>query len=574
MTAKQWLVCSSLAGFLLTATPGRASWLDTEESKLYADNPSLDDEFGVPLALFGDTLVVGAHADNASDAGSAYVFERSGISWIFRQRLKASDPTDKAHFGYSLAISGDSLVVGAPGNVFVPGSTADGAAYVFVRNGTTWIEQQKLVPSGGSAGTWFGSSVAIDGDTALVGAEHDDPAGSSDAGSAYVFVRAGTSWSEQQQLTAGDAQSQDELGSAAVLSGDTAIVGARGSQVGTYTGAGAAYVFERSGTAWVEQQKLTASDPSFNVFFGSSLGLSGDTLVVEATSGGTFHWSEGAAYIFVRAGTTWSLQAKLDNPNPLDSDNFGRAVAIFGDTVLVGAQLDSPEIAETSQGSVHVFNRQGATWSPQGQFWASDGEPLDYFGSAIVLSEDEAFVGAPRDDSAGPAAAGSVYFFALTQLEPTSYCTAGTSASGCQALLSATGTPSATVPSGFTLQASARRGPEGRPLLLRRERPAGEPVGQRYELPVRRAARRAHADYVRHWHHRPVRRLVHAGPQRALVPHVPETRQEPRRRGRGPGPALVPRPAEHQQPDHEPVGRDRVCRGAVSAGTNRQRSWE
>jgi hypothetical protein len=455
MTAKQRLSVS-IAGVLIFASGSEAAWLGTGETQLYASNPDLEDDFGHAMALAGDTLVVGAYSDDhaaAVDAGSAYVFQRSGISWNFVKRLKASDASAKSYFGTSVATDGETIVIGAHGD-----DTYAGAAYVFVRDGTTWVEQQKLVPDNSAADDWFGCSVAVEGDTVLVGAENDDVPGNLNIGLAYVFVRAGTDWSQQAKLMASDAEHLDGFGHAVALSGETAFVGATGSQVGAYDGAGAVYVFARSGTAWAEQEKLSAGDPSAGAGFGDCLASSGEALAVGATSGGTYHGGEGAAYVFVREGTGWIQQAKLDNPEQLVNEDFGTSVAISGDTLLVGAPWDSPS-AGVLVGAAHRFSRSGPTWGLVQTLVASDGEHGDTFGGSVAIDGDEAFVGAPNDEIPGGVVnTGSVYVFALSPYPPTSYCTAGTSASGCQALLAATGTPSASAASGFTLHTSAVEG--------------------------------------------------------------------------------------------------------------------
>jgi hypothetical protein len=167
--------------------------------------------------------------------------------------LAASDAAPSDLFGVSVSLSGDTVVVGA----FVDddaGAADTGSAYVFVREGTAWTEQAKLAASDAAAGDEFGTSVSLSGETALVGAFVDDHAGGADAGSAYVFVRTGTTWTEQAKLVAPDAASEDHFGYAVSLSGETAIVGAR------FDGAGSAYVFVRNGTAWTAQAKLVASD--------------------------------------------------------------------------------------------------------------------------------------------------------------------------------------------------------------------------------------------------------------------------------------------------------------------------
>ena len=211
---------------------------------------------------------------------------------IEQAKLMASDAQASDYFGYSVAVAGDTVVVGAR-DEDSEGLNA-GAAYVFVRNGTTWTEQAKLMASDAQAGDWFGYSVAVSGDTVVVGAYYED-SGGSDAGAAYVFVRNGTSWSQQGKLVAGDAQADDQFGQSVAISGDTVVVGAHYEDDGG-SDAGAAYVFVYDGTAWTEQDKLVAGDAQVDGRFGYSVAVSGDTVVVGASGEGSY---AGAAYVFI-----------------------------------------------------------------------------------------------------------------------------------------------------------------------------------------------------------------------------------------------------------------------------------
>ena len=191
-----------------------------------ASDGAASDEFGVSVAISGDTLVVGAHGDNdnGTNSGSAYIFTRSGtLAWTQQAKLTASDGAADDEFGGSVAISGDTVVVGAVWND--DNGTDSGSAYIFTRSGTAWTEQAKLTASDGAADDNFGNSVAISGDTVVVGAWHDDDNGT-DSGSAYIYTRSGTAWTEQAKLMASDGAADDEFGDSVAISGDTVVVGA------------------------------------------------------------------------------------------------------------------------------------------------------------------------------------------------------------------------------------------------------------------------------------------------------------------------------------------------------------
>src|SRR6266498_72825 len=257
-------------------------------------------------------------------------------------KLTARDAASGDIFGFSVAVTGDTVVVGASGDNMLAGS-----AYVFVRSGTGWSQQAKLTASDAASGDRFGDAVGISGNTVVVGASD----AASDAGSAYVFVRSGTSWSQQAMLTASDAAVFDLFGRALAVSGDTAVVGAISDDTDAGPDAGSAYVFVRSGTGWSQQAKLTASDAASGDRFGDAVGISGDTAVVGAQFGDTI---AGSAYVFVRSGTSWSQQAKLTASDAAAFDFFGAAVAISGDTVVVGALADDTD-AGSNAGSAYVF---------------------------------------------------------------------------------------------------------------------------------------------------------------------------------------------------------------------------
>ena len=300
------------------------------EPKLTPSDPSAFDEFGNSVGISGDTAVIGA--PGKSPLGATYVFVRSGSVWSQQQKLTPSDPsafgTDE--FGFSVGVSADTAVIGAPGILGVPNSSA----YVFVRSGSLWSQQQKLTASDTSAGDRFGFSVGISGDTVVIGA----PASSSFTGvarSAYVFVRSGSLWSQQQKLTASNPFVDDAFAISVGISGDTAVIGAPGRFP---PATGTAYVFVRSGSLWSRQQKLTAGDPAVNDAFGFSVGISGDTAVIGASRKSEL---TGAAYVFMRSGSLWSQQQKLTASDPAAGDRFGDSVGISGDTAVIGAPFKS-----------------------------------------------------------------------------------------------------------------------------------------------------------------------------------------------------------------------------------------
>jgi len=377
------------------------------EQKVIAFDGAAGDRFGYSVALSGDTALVGARGDDGQK-GSAYVFVKSGGAWAFAAKLTASDGAEGDQFGASVALSGDTALVGAYWDDGYMGS-----AYVFVKPGGGWAtgtETAKLTASDGAEFDYFGISVALSGDTALVGANGDNIA-ISDEGSAYVFVKPGGGWASGTQtakLTASDGAASDYFGSSVALSGDTALVGAFGDD--SYQGS--AYVFVKPVGGWATTSayaaKLTALDGLGGDFFGASVALSGDTALVGAWADNIAVSDEGSAYVFVKPVGGWATgteTAKLTASDGAAGDYFGWSVALSGDTALAGAISD-----DSAKGSAYVFVKPGGGWvtgTETARLTASDGAAGDSFGWSVALSGDTALVGAFGDDSNK----GSAYFY-------------------------------------------------------------------------------------------------------------------------------------------------------------------
>jgi len=385
-----------------------ANWsLMSQQAKIQASDLQADDQFGYSVAIYGNTAVVGARLEDTggSNDGSAYIFTRSGTTWTQQQKIQASDRQASDSFGHSVAISGDTVVVGA---VYEDtGGAGAGAAYIFTRSGTTWTQQQKIQASDKQANDYFGYSVAISGDTVVVGASWEDTGGQQ-AGAAYVFTRSGTTWTQQQKIQASDRQASDYFGGSVSIDGDTVVVGAIGEDTGANS-AGAAYVFTRSGTTWTQQAKIQASDAQAVDQFGWSVSISGDIVVVGAYEEDTGGTNAGSAYVFTRSGTTWTQQQKIQASDIGAGDGFGQSVSISGDIVVVGAGGEDPS-GFTDAGAAYVFARSGTTWTQQRKILASDFDSNDYFGRSVSIYGNTVVVGADHEDT-GAADAGAAYIF-------------------------------------------------------------------------------------------------------------------------------------------------------------------
>ena len=373
-----------------------------QQQELIAPDNGLQEQFGTVVSISGDTLAVGAPWDNIganSRQGSVYIFVRNQSSWDFQQKLTAVDGASDDRFGSAISLSGDTVMVGSPlkhnGNFF-----QQGAVYVFVRNGATWSQQQKLLSSDGSFGDKFGSSLMVEGDTFVT----SSPGKASNAGAAYVFARSAGAWSEQQKLTPAD--SANSFGVAVAVQNDTALLGA----------SGAAYAFTRSGSSWTQQQKLTAADGGNG--FGLAVALSTNTVVIgapEATIGASA--SQGAAYVFERSGTVWSQQQKLTAADGAANDRFGGAVAVNGETTIVGASNHRIG-TNASQGASYVFARSGTIWNEQQQLTPLDGSKVASFGATVSFDGNRLSVGAPFYSLTFSGQQGAVYVFECSTCVP------------------------------------------------------------------------------------------------------------------------------------------------------------
>ena len=374
----------------------------TQQQKLVASDAAGGDLLGSSVAISGETVVVGAPDDDdaaGSRQGSAYVFVRSGGVWSQQQKLLASDGAEEDRFGTSVAISGETVVVGAPDDDDAMGSR-QGSAYVFVRSSVSWSQQQKLLASDATGGQQFGTSVAISGETVVVGAV-------SGQGSAYVFARSGGVWSQQQKLVALDAAAGDRFGESVAISSEGSIPAVAVGAPRDDFAAGSAYVFARDGGSWIQEAKLVASDPAADDLFGTSVAISGETVVVGAwNDDGAASANQGSAYVFVSSGLAWIQQAKLEASDAAAGDIFGGSVAISGETIVVGASFDDGD-----EGSAYVFARSGGVWSQQQKLEASDAAAGDQFGRSVAISGETIVVGARRDDGAAGADQGSAYVF-------------------------------------------------------------------------------------------------------------------------------------------------------------------
>jgi len=378
-----------------------------EQAKLAASDGAAYDFFGEAVSNSGDYVIIGAPYDDDGkvDSGSAYIiFRREGIEWEQQAKLIASDAAIGDRFGYSVCISGDYAIVGAPCDD--DRGIDSGSAYIFSRSGINWIQQAKLTIPDGAVEDFFGKAVSISGDYAIVGVPYSDANGEA-SGSAYIFKRSGTSWLREAKLTPSDANAYDEFGCSVSISGDYAIVGAiRGDKNGN--DCGCAYIFKRSGTTWAQQAKIVAVDAEVDDRFGCSVSIRGNFAIVGAIFNDPNESNRGSAYIFRRDGANWLQQTKLIASDCDAFDEFGKSVSIDSNYAVVGAHYDDDRGGQS--GSAYIFKYDGTGWFEQTKLRASDGDSYDRFGASVSISGNYVAVGASYNDDMGTNS-GSAYIF-------------------------------------------------------------------------------------------------------------------------------------------------------------------
>ena len=332
------------------------------QAKLTASDGAANDHFGSAVAIAGDTIAVGSpfHNNPAADQGAVYVFTRSGTTWTQRARVAALGGVVNERFGIAVAIGGDTVAVGAP---FDSRNANDrGAVYVFTGSGATWTQQARLVASDGAVADQFGFSVAVSGNAVLAGAPYRDLAGMDDVGGAYVFRRSGSTWTQEQRLLALSSRGEDHFGWAVALEGAEAFVGAPDRDE-LRRDQGAVYAYVHTAGIWLQAQKLTVApgDEANDAAFGSALAVESGTLVVGAPSNRANASHQGLVYTFSGGEGAWVPRQILTAANDSRDAHLGYAVAISGGRIAAGApdddipRRDNSSLTNPEQGSVSVF---------------------------------------------------------------------------------------------------------------------------------------------------------------------------------------------------------------------------
>ena len=388
---------------VILAAPPAVAQTPCESAKLLAEDGASGDDFGAAVAVEGNVAVVGAPEDDddGSSSGAAYVFRFDGSGWAQEQKLTASDGQSFDDYGFAVAVSGDTIVVGAPRDDTAAGDRA-GSAYVYRFDGKSWNEEDHLFAMDAGGDDRFGHSVSIDDDTILVGAiNHDD--GASNAGAGYVFTRAGMRWSQQDELTAAEPMgTSPQLGHSASLDGDVAVLGAWQFAPGGMFSVGAAYVFRRSGMSWSAEQTLIATDAADFRWFGQSVSVSGTTIAVGAFGDRADDLSEsGGAYFFSFTGAKWQEDANVNASDAEANDRFGWSIALDGDNAVVGTGIPA--------GKAYLFSQGLGNWSEQSMLNSADRDVSSEYAFSVALRGAIAVIG----DRNGASGNGVAFVFNL-----------------------------------------------------------------------------------------------------------------------------------------------------------------
>ena len=386
----------------------------TAAEVLIADDAIPGTAFGADVSIHGDILVVGAPGDYTDAgvlAGSAYVFVRDGTKWVQRHKLTASDGAALDEFGFSVAVFGNTIAIGSVANDAVPGQPGAGAVYVFQCDENKCVQEAKLIADNpqGQAYNQLGFSIAMSGDTIVAGAPYVNTFNLIEHGAAYVYVRSNGNWTMQAKLIAGDLPAPNpapptpiflsfaRFGSSVAIDSNTIVVGAHRNDTAAGEDAGSAFVYLRNGTNWTQWAQLAAKDAVTADRFGASVAIDGDTILVGAN-----HFlklaptNTGAAYVFTRFGPVWRQQAKLIPCDLAPGDFFGGSVAVKGDTAYVGAS-NKDSAAGVDSGAVYRFLRNGTNWIRQSKRTADYAFASGWFGRSMALDGNNLLVGAPRD---------------------------------------------------------------------------------------------------------------------------------------------------------------------------------
>ena len=392
----------------------------SETIKLVPSDRSKNSYFGQSVDVYGNFAIVGAYFDklgvNSGDpsltnCGSAYILENVDGNWQIIQKICANDRAEQSKFGASVAIWEDYIAVGAIGKSEAP-NTNLGVVYVFKNNAGVWTQINKLLPSDPENDCGFGNSIDIENNTLIVGAENKKNGTAYNVGAVYIYELVNNSWSFSQKLMASDCSAGDFFGCSVAISGEYIIAGAYAQDKnatggGELTDAGATYIFKYNAGTWTQTQKLVANDRAQENYFGRAVDIDGDYAVISATYdsrnslGVADKTRTGSAYVFKNNAGTWTQTQKILANDRSNYDEFGNAVSIFNDKLIIGvSQQDFDSNGEDSifnAGAVYVYENVSSNWNFTQKLTASNRQSNDYFGNAVAIYNGQLLIGANQN---------------------------------------------------------------------------------------------------------------------------------------------------------------------------------
>ncbi len=368
----------------------------TSDNHVYPVNytaPDLEegDNFGQAVSIYNNYAAVAAPYDDIngnSNQGSVYIYFYTGNGWIFHQKLTAVDGAAEDLFGTSVSMWNDRLVIGAP-RADANGQTNRGAVYVFTLNSNQWQQQAKLFAGDPAAGDEFGSAVAIQNNKLLVGAPRKNNGSYNQQGAAYLFLYNGSNWVQNNKLLHGEQTTGDEFGASVAIDSNWLVIGAPDKRENNITWAGAAFVFYSANgtTGWSLEKKLTTGTSSFEDHFGSSVAIDGEQIAVGIPGREVYnHDAAGSVFIFRYIQNDWLATTSVDTRETATEDYFGMSVALRGGHLLAGAPMRDYD-NHFNSGSAWLFERDSpnSSWFYRQTIKDVEVERIAFFGSAVAI---------------------------------------------------------------------------------------------------------------------------------------------------------------------------------------------
>ena len=416
----------ALLGVLLgLAGAPTAALAQCELARLVASDGAENDWLGTKAAISGDFGFVATtrHDGQGSNSGAVYVARRGAAGWGFVDTLMASDGGDGTGFGTGLSVQGDRALIGSTHG-----------AYAFERTPSGWTEVQKLVAADAAPGDLFGLGVAIQGDRALVSAPQQDSVVGESAGAAYIFERGPSGWVEVDKLVSPEPRAHDYFGGGA-LGNDFAVFGVGGHDLHGFQNKGAVFVFERGASGWDDGTKISIYEGNENDRFGSKVAVHRDRFIASAPGERSLEIGGGAVYVFRKGTAGWVREARLIPDGPVAAGFAEHGIQISSDKVLVAAYLAGD--AGFQDGRVFVYKRTASRWVFEHRFGGSMPRHVGSFGTAVAVDGDTVLVGARNNGDIF--SAGAAYVFSAPIASSVNLCAAAANSTGSPAAISIAG---------------------------------------------------------------------------------------------------------------------------------------